>query len=323
MVFTGGLEDYSNIAYGDYGGDAVAKNGFRAFDESLIFTRIAILEHTPTQIVKQQEMLIAYAEEVQRMNFFPCPLGLTGYEAVDFRNREGTYTGSPKPNSWLSRLIYGDVNIKHPTTGATVLVSAIAHWLGNAAKKDKNTKKIWLSEAGQKRGRIAGTLGINYNLGTAARREEANAVDSAGISMAIKHDKYGMVCWGNGTLSVGTSLLRHANIAELILEATRITNRINEGELFDPNSVQTWKRIYRSVVKEMQDIQDGEGLYKYIYEGDQNADTVEEATVNTQDSIANGEYDYNLYLFPTPALKYIRCRMNVTALGTRVTVEEV
>jgi uncharacterized protein len=320
MTFTGGLEDYSNIAYGDYTGDAVTKTGWHSFDEITNYTRLAILEHTPTQIVKQQEFLIAYAETVQRMSYFPTPLGLTGYEAIDFRNRAGTYTGSNKPDSWLSRLVYGDLNIKHPVTGATVMVSAISQWLGNAATKDATTKKIWLSEAGQARGRLNGVLSINYNLGTTARREEADAVDSAGISMAIQHPTFGFVCWGNSTLALGTTLLRHANIAELILEAVRITNRINEKELFEPNSVQTWKRIYRGVAKEMQAIQDGEGLYQFVYEGDQNADTVNDATVNTPESISNGEYQYNLYLYPTPALKYVLCRMNVTALGTTVTV---
>lgn len=322
LAFTGGLEDYSNIAYGDYAGNAVTKTGWHAFDEAVKYIRLAILEHTPTQIVKQQEGLIAYAETVQRMSYFPAPLGLTGYEVTDFRKRQGTYTGSPIPNSWVSRLIYGDFNMKHPETGANILVPALPFWLGAAAKKDRDTKKIWLSEAGQKRGRIKGVLSINYNLAVAARREEADAVDSSGISMAINHDTFGFVCWGNGTLALGNTLLRHANVAELILEAIRITNARNEEELFDPNDIPTWRTIFRKVNAAFTDIKNAQGVYDFIYEGDQNIDTIDEATVNTVENIMDGEYIYYLYLRPTVAMKYVKVRMVVTASNTTATVVE-
>ena len=112
--------------------------------------------------------------------------------------------------------------------------------------RDNKTHE-WFSFSGAKRGRIKNALGVVFNLGSAARQTTADLVDARGLNMIIDHPSFGIVSWGNGTLQKEDTLLKHANVAELVIFIVRGLKPLIQSELFQPNDVDTWKAIYRKV----------------------------------------------------------------------------
>lgn len=316
MTLTDGYEDYvmglsSVWPVEHYSGWPNLQNGFKAFDETFGATRFAVFEHFCNPIELQDKM-IEYCADRSVMSFFAAPAFASGYETVDFRYRQGTYTSiNPAPDTYVSRLVYGAITVTNPLDESKVVINLVPDLIASAARKD-NLQKEWFSEAGSKRGVIKNNFGIVYNLAVPARRDEADAVDNAGITMAIKDETYGTVFWGNGTLIKSKSLLRHANVAELFLYIQRGLKPITRSELFDPNDLFTWKTIYRATVQFMDIIKNGRGIYDYKYDGDQDIDDISQAVVNTPESIDNGTYEFLLYVKPTPAMKYVGVQAVVT-----------
>jgi hypothetical protein len=235
-------------------------------------------------------------------------------DALALRNCTSPFDDNTPIDDYRVRMFFGGIKIKHPVTGLPHTLSVIGDVIGIRSATDVK-EYPWISEAGQKRGRIAGATGVFYNVGTPARRNEADALDRNGVNLTIDHPDFGTVLWGNSTLQRADTLLKHANVAELLLYVKRRLKTIIDTELFEPNDIQTWRNIHRAVVAEMEFIKTNRGLYGYTYAGDQDVDDIADAVYNTPDSIANGEYRFTLELQPTAALKYVVADVVVTKTG--------
>ena len=311
VTLTTGAEDTTLIVDADYIGDVVAGNGIHSFDNSADITKIAIPEMAKPTL---DAALSAYADDRKDIIALTrTPLGVDGATAVDYREGEGIYSHQPI-DSWRTFMFTGDLLVNHPNTGLEVEIPAISDVQGLMSTRD-NKNKEWFSFSGSKRGRIRRALGVLFNLGTAARATQASLVDSRGINMVIDHDTFGVVSWGNGTLHRADTLLKHANVAELMIFLTRGLKPLIQSELFDPNDVQTWQNIYRKVFPFMDRVKTGRGISDYLYEGDQDVDTIEDAVINQQADIDAGMYVFNLYVKPITALKYIGVKVAVTNSG--------
>ena len=92
----------------------------------------------------------------------------------------------------------------------------------------------WFSFAGAKRGLISNVIGFDYNLASPARTAEFDQVDIMGLNAVVSDKDFGAVIWGNNTLSKNPTLLKHANIAELLIFLSRSLTPIVKIDLFDP-----------------------------------------------------------------------------------------
>lgn len=208
-------------------------------------------------------------------------------------------------------MIYGGLSITHPSTGARVVVPAIADVAGCMANKDNKTKE-WFASAGPDRGKIGNALGIEYNLGTSARSTEADSVDTHGINMVIDDKDYGLVYWGNGTLQKEDTLLKFENVADLVIFILRSVTPLAKSQLFNPNDVETWKAIHRRVRPLLEAVKKGRGIWNYLYEGDQNVETVSQAVVNDPLDIDAGKYVFIIWIQPKVGMKYVGIQVTVT-----------
>ena len=109
--------------------------------------------------------------------------------------------------------------------------------------------------------------------------------------------------------------MKHANVAELIIFLVRGLRPIIQSELFQPNDIETWKAILRKVKPFMDAVKDGRGIWEYLYQGDQDIDILEDAVVNTPDGIDAGKYEFNLFVKPKIAMKYIGLKVAVSNSG--------
>lgn len=316
-TLSGGAFDESTIVDTDYIGDVTASNGIHTFDNYNDFVKIAIPDQAKPAL---DDALIAYVENRRDCRaVLRTPIGISGTTAMTYRDRTGSFSGVA-PSTWYADLFFGGLYITHPKTGERVHISAIGDILGAMSQRDDKASE-WYAVAGSKRGRIKNVLGVDYNLGSAARATEFDQVSNRGINAVIDDPDFGVVIWDNVTLWKEPTLLKHSNIADLLVYLNRELAPLIKSELFEPNDIETWKAIYRKVRPLLESVKERRGIWDYLYQGDQLIDDISEAQVNTTNNIDAGRYVFNLFIKPKAALKYIGIKVVVANSG--VSFEEL
>lgn len=307
VTLSGGAKSLA-ITTTDYVGDQIAETGIHAFDTSSLPTKIScpeiadpILDMALANYADARKDLIAVVR---------TPVGVDGATAVDYREGTGIYSHQPI-DTWRAFMFTGGLYVIDPLDGQKKYIPELGDVLGCMSNRD-NKQKEWFTFAGSKRGRIKNCLGVAYNLGSAARQASADLVDVRGINMVIEHPDFGVVAWGNSTLQKADTLLKHANVAELMIFLTRALKPLIQSELFDPNDIQTWKAIHRRVIPLMELVKNGRGIWKYLYQGDQDVDDVSQCTVNQPSNIDAGMYEFRIFVAPKVGMKYVGLKVAVT-----------
>lgn len=307
------MYDISLLNVAHYIGDPVGQTGVHAFDNNKEIVRIAVPEiATPLLDAK----LINYADTRKDiMAVLRTPVGIDDKGMVDYR--EGTATGAYPHgvfDSWRAVMLCGGINVVDPYDNSAKDISEIGDALGAMSRTD-NQAFEWFAFAGSKRGRVINANGVVFNLGSSARRSQADNVVNRGLIPVIDHESFGTVFWGNRTLWKSATLLRYYNVASLVLFLNRALKPLVQSELLDPNDVQTWKNIYRKVKPLLDYVKENRGFWDYLYQGDQDITTLSQAVVNDPASIDNGEYCVNLWIQPKVALEYIGIKLAITNSG--------
>lgn len=312
-----GVEDRSLIVTADYIGDAAQLNGIHAFDNTVEATRIACPGVTDPAL---DIALVAYVETRKDMRaILSTPIGLNADGILDYREGTGAYSHTAI-NSWYASMYTGGLNVTSPINGLPKNIHEVGDVLGLKATKDTRQGE-WFSTGGPKRGQIKNALGVVYNLGSPYLQANFDRVDNRGVNAVIEHPTYGVVVWGNGTLTKEDTLLKHENIAELVVYMRRAIKPIYESELFEPNDPVTWRSLYRKIKSlVLQPLADnraligGEGV-GYLYQGDQDVDNVTQATLNKSVDIDAGRYRVRIFFKAVPAMKYVGVELILTNSG--------
>lgn len=313
-----GAFDEKTIVDADYIGDSSASTGLHVFDNDNDFVKIAIPEKAIPAI---DVALIAYVENRRDCRaVLRTPIGISGSTAVEYRERKNTFTGTTAPSTWLADMIFGAIQITHPITGAVHTIHSIGDVLGAMSQRDSKNAE-WFAVAGAKRGRIHNALGVEYNLGTPARATEFDNVSNKGITAVISDPDFGVVIWDNVTLFKEPTLLRHSNIADLLVHLNRVIAPLVKSELFEPNDLETWKAVHRRVRPLMESLKERRAIWDYLYQGDQYVDSIDDAQINNRFNVDAGQYVFHLYIKPKSAMKYIGIKVIVANSG--VSFEEL
>lgn len=306
-----GAEDITTVVALDYIGDSAAQTGIHSFSNNVEPVKIAAPDISDDTV---DTALISYADTRKDLiAVIRTPLGLNSDGIVDYRNGTGAYSHDAF-DSWRGIAITGGLKINHPETGLEMNISAIADVLGAMSRRD-NQFFEWFTFGGPERGKISNALGVVYNLGSPALTTEADLVDVAGVNAVIVHPKFGIVVWGNSTLLRQNTMLKHSNVAELLIYLTRELNPLVESELFNPNDIETWKNIYRKVKPLMDKLVNERALWRYKYQGDQDIDDIADAQVNDPVDVDSGIYRFNLFIAPKVGAKYIEINAIVSNSG--------
>lgn len=316
---SGGTDDYASVSITDVIGSSVGGTGLRSFDNvSSGFVRLSVPEFT-SNIVDNEVLNYCILRKNCRA-ILRTPESVNGYTAIDYRNAVGVYAGGTKIDDWRATMLYGGITIKSPyppDNEAEITISWIGDFLGLSAKKDMDFG-AWYNTSNIERGTIKNAVDIVYNLDTFSRLQEFNDVCAAGLYPIKKVNANGVqtiVSWGDRTLQVASSLLQFDNVADLCIYIGNSIKPITDGQLFNPNDVNTWKAIYRSVSQLMENIKKARGIENFRYEGDQDVKTASEAVINTPADIANGIYKFNLFFIPITSLREVQVTGIVTNAG--------
>lgn len=304
-----GTNDYGSIVGADYVGHSVG-TGLHQFDDYDDFFYLSIPESYDAGTV--DDSVLTYVNSRKDcLAVFRTPSNITGTESIAFRQRTGSYSGNPVVNNWRGKLLYGDLKVVNPLTENSVDISAIGDYLGTLSSKHQR-QNAFVAVGGKETGRFYNNLGVVYNLGTAARKSEADNVDGNGINFPINHKTFGSTMWNASTLYQEDSLLKHSNVADLVIELYRNIKPLVEEELFQPNDIPTWRNIYRKVHSYMESVKASSGIYDFVYQGDQDIDDIADAQINNTTDIANGKYVFNLFVKPVSYLKYVGIQITLT-----------
>jgi hypothetical protein len=306
-TFTGGAEDKTLIREVDYIGDSSAGTGLHIFDGYTEAVKIAIPELADPLVDIALSSYVDMRKDM--MALLRTPVGVSGQGALDYRKGTGAYSHSPV-NSWRSMMFTGGLVITDPVTGVRKNITELGDIAYIATLKDNSTFP-WFSLGGPIRGLIKNALDVVVNFGVPARTALWGQLSANGINAVIKDRTYGLVLWDNVTLG-GDTLLRSANIAELLVYLYRTVIPLAKSKMFDPNDLVTWKAIYRKVETLMNYVQNNRGLYGWKYVGDQDAENISQATVNTAITRDQGIYIFRLYIKPVPGMREVEIKVIVT-----------
>lgn len=308
-----GVQVTGSIVAADLIGSQVSSTGIRAFDEDTDFVRISAPEYALPLL---DAGLVAYAELRGGIRaWLRTPTGIDGDTAKDYRNAAGIYAGTAI-DSWYGSMVFGGLKVIDPLTNTEIVITALTDVLGAAGAKDVDGKD-WFATAGQKRGRLYSTNGLEYNVGSSGRAAEFDALDISGVNAVIDDKDYGVCYWGNSTLQKADTLLKSENVAELLIYMGRALLPIAKAELFDPNDVVTWKTIWRKSTAILDAVKDARGIWDYKYEGDQFIDKVEDAQINSTEDLDSGKYTARIFLKPKQAMQYTLFQLVVTNSGAK------
>lgn len=331
VTLAGGSENYTGVTDADMIGNKEAKTGIHAFDSAREPIRLSPVE-------RNSPLIETYFTEWAKKRgdillVFPLPTNIQATEAVQYRLRTGAYTGTPVIDYWGAIYTFGDIEILNPLTSAPKVISSIGDFIGRMGYRDLKTGgAVWKTFAFYDYGRLPGVIDVPYNLGSAALRDEADLMSLHHINYVINHEDYGAVIWESLTLQRAETMLKHSNVAELIINILRNVTSRCQKYLGKQNNITTWKNIYADVAQYMTGLNDREAFQSaltgngegtgWLYEGDQDVNSISEAVLNVPNDVDNGIYRFRLYIAPTAPLKYIGFELSVTNSGVAFTVSD-
>lgn len=313
-ALTGGT-DGTALTATDYIGNSTAKTNMYAFDNSSDITKICIPAIADGALAK---LVADYCDSRKDiMGLHRTPTSITPDKALEYRLGTGSYSHT-RINSWRNLMFYGDIKVVDPRTNLDTTIHAIGDIAGVIASKD-NTYAEWFSFAGDKRGVLRNVLGLVTNVGNPAYASKADLFDTNGIIPVIQDAKGVIKIWGNSTLYQTASMLRKAEVAELVVFLFRTMRELIPLDMFDPNDPITWKNIYRRVQPFMEYLKAERAIWDYLYQGDQDITNISEAVVNKPADIDAGKYRLRLLIQPKVSMKYIQVDVILTNSGVDFT----
>jgi hypothetical protein len=309
ITLAGGAQDVTAIVAEDYNGDRQAGTGWYAFSNVTDAFRIANL-HRPDPLI--DDALKQYVIDRGDMRFhLGMPLGANAQGLEDYRMGTGVYDHTPI-DTWLGS--YWGVNtIGNDGAALTVDIDipAVVETVACMAAKDSNFGP-WYAVAGPKRGRVRTfNKGVPYNLISPDLSADFDRIYLRGVNAVVQDPTYGAMVYGNrSALLDNTKLLSKENVADLMMYLIRTLRPIMRSEQFEPNNPRMWKSIYRKILPIMEDLErreaivPGEGV-GWVWLGDQDATTREDATYNTQADLTAGIFRAGLIAQPIAATEYI------------------
>lgn len=312
----GGLDGLTSLDADDWIGSSAAATGLYAFDSVEDAIGLATLENNSAEVVAAG---IAYCAAREDMVYFcePPSSDETAADALDFRLGTGSYSHAAF-NSSYGTMYFGRPLIRSAKSNSIVDKNNAADVFGVHAYSDAKSEP-WYAAAGLRRGLVPNTLGIQYNVGTAARESERDDLVNNQINPIVDFPDEGTVVWGNQTLQRAPSALQSLHIRKLLIVMKKALKKASRIFLFEPNDPVTWRMVYNLLDPWMKDYQDRRAFYEYLIQCDQDAKSIDDAVLNTAERIDRGEFTCRIFIKPTRVMKYIMLDSVITKSGADFT----
>ena len=84
----------------------------------------------------------------------------------------------------------------------------------------------------------------------------------------------------------------------------------------EPNDIPTFRALFRAVEPFLDDLIVKRALTSFVWQGDQDVDSIDDVVVNNAADLDNGKYKVRLFLKIVPTMKEITLQIVITPTGT-------
>lgn len=299
---TGGNDGVSDVASGDYLGDAILKGGLESMRSTSVDINILTVPGVTTPEVVKAGFNVA--EKRGDTLFLPDPpLGLTVQEVIDWHNGAGTYDHGAF-NSSYGALYWAWQQIYDPVNDQTVWVPPSAFAATAFAYNDR-VSEVWFAPAGLQRGLLKDVIKSEYN------PDEGEQLMLYGngnnINPIIKHPNAGIAIFGQKTLQRESSATDRVNVRRLLLYLRKVIAGTTAYLTFEPNDRVTWNEFEDLVEPVLRGVKAKRGVYDYLIQMDD--------TIVTPDEIDDYSMPGRIYIKPTKAAEAIPIDFVITRTG--------
>ena len=306
---TGG-NDGGNITDADFIGSATNSTGFYSFDDINDAVQLAAPGVSSPAVITAG---LAYCENRGDLLFVTeTPFDLTPQEAVDFRLGTGVYNHSPFVSNY-GAMYYPKIKIYDVSRQKERYVSPVGDVLGVMAVNDYSANESYVP-AGTRRGRILNALGVDVNVGARGRLGDGNYLSENQINPVCVFEDSGSVVWGAQTLQRQASLLREVNVRRMLIIIKKTVAAYARAYIHQPNDPRTWREFYRGLEPKFREWKASRWFYDYRIFCDQSAETIDDAKLNTPESIQRGEFKCQIFIKPVVGIKWIMIDAAITRL---------
>jgi len=305
-----GGNDGGNITDADFIGSAANSTGLHSFDDINDAVQLAVPGVSSPAVISAA---LAYCETRGDFLFVTeTPFDLTPQEAVDFRLGTGVYNHSPFVSNY-GAMYYPKIKIYDVARQKERYISPVGDVLGVMAVNDYSANESYVP-AGTRRGRILNALGVDVNVGTRGRLGDGSYLAENQINPVCVFEDVGSVVWGAQTLQRQASLLREVNVRRMLIIIKKTVAAYARAYIRQPNDPRTWREFYRGLEPKFREWKSSRWFYDYRIFCDQNAETIDDAKLNTPESIQRGEFKCQIFLKPVVGIKWVMIDAAITRL---------
>lgn len=316
-AFIGG-SDGAAIVPLDYIGAATGGTGFHAFNTQDDMFQIATPEISDVDVINAGS---AYAESRQDLQYFAhLDETLTSHTALITLR---ALVNSTKYTAFFG----GGIKVKHPIDGTTHDISEMGDVLGAAAYVDSKFGP-WYSIANYVRAFIPNAIGVVKNFGSGGDYTYLNLLANRQINMMVAANNKVYIA-GNYSGQVESSAASFNNIVRLLIFIKKSLRPTLTKYLEEPNDLVTFRALYREVQPFLDELVDKRALHKeangepgYRWEGDQDADSLDNLNTNTAAGLDAGKYKVRLFLKPINSINEIEIAIALSPSGVSFQVTE-
>lgn len=207
-----------------------------------------------------------------------------------------TYQGAIGKSKWAC---YFSGGIKYYSENGNLVDSNVMGTIHGLADAAASNYGPYRSFAGMNRGVIADGNGpVVPNFGTPSRYDDLNELAENCLNMIVLKQTrtagLATVLWHSFTSQVRQDSFRYIHAVRLALYIKKQIRPILESYIEEPNMWNSWKRIYLEAKPIMDGLVTDDAITEYTWDGDQDATSWDDLTVNNEADARNGKYKLNI-----------------------------
>ena len=232
---------------------------------------------------------------------------------MDFRLGTGTYTHAAFVSNY-GAMYYPKIKIYDTARQKERYISPVGDVLGVMAVNDYSANESYVP-AGTRRGRVFNAIGVDVNVGGRGRQGDGNYLSENQINPICVFEDTGSVIWGAQTLQRQASLLREVNVRRMLIAMKKTITAYARAYIHQPNDPRTWREFYRGLEPQLREWKSAGWFYDYRIFCDQDANSLDEAKLNTAESVQRGEFKCQIFVKPIVGIKWLKIDAAITSLN--------
>jgi hypothetical protein len=258
--------------------------------------------------VSVMQEMTRIAQEINAMAVADVPAGLNIWQAIDWHNGKGPWTGQGRINNCYLAVFWNWFTLTSPFDGLEKMVPPTLGALRCFAATFANTKP-WRAAAGFTNGQIPEALSVEY---TTISNDAKQAMFANGNAInPIWNTRGQFLVWGDRTMQVAQSKLQSIHTVNLVNWIVSGMSDIGIQFTFDPNDQDLLNQLTLAFTAFLDQIQNEQGLEQYALVCDSSNNTA--ATRNNREVIVN------LQIIPTDVMERLLLYITVNSSGATLT----